>query len=196
MKDNTLKIKRFSKNPFVHGMVIKTKKARITVGEFGSESNIGIVNYETGEISSPAGTVVAGVREVDDAMFIKLFTQNIALMMDFKSQGNKAFGFLMWAVQAYAMRKDLVQLDDHTRDEFLKVNPGLAFSRRTMYQGLSQLEKAQIIAKASKPGFYFINPNFIFNGDRVRFITEIRRKQKSRAEELEEVGQQRLPSFD
>lgn len=177
-------IVRYEKNPFLEQTTITTKKSRITIGT----SDDVIVNTSTGDISA---TNVVAVKEVDDAMFIKLFTQNIGLMTGLQAQGVKALSFLMWAVQNYAMRKDVVQLDDMTREDFL-TNNNIAFSRRTMYQGLSQLEKAQIIAKARKAGFYFINPNFLFNGDRVRFVTEIRRKSKNKQAQLEEQGQTRL----
>lgn len=180
------KVKKYETNPFVEGMSIKVKKKHVTIGK----GNNVLLDQQTGEVSA---TNVVAVREVDDCQFIKLFTQNVSLMMGFNAAGNKAFGFLMWAVQRYAMRKDLVQLDDYTRKDFVADN-NIVFSDRTMYQGLKQLEEAQIIAKALKPGFYFINPNFIFNGDRIRFVTEIRRKSAAdkRREALEEAGQQRL----
>lgn len=50
----------------------------------------------------------------------------------------------------------------------------------TFKRGLNELEKAQIIAKTMRQGRYFINPNFVFNGDRVAFSTVIERKRESR----------------
>ncbi|WP_259272006.1 hypothetical protein [Klebsiella pneumoniae] len=38
------------------------------------------------------------------------------------------------------------------------------------------MEKAKIIAKTMRQGRYFINPNFVFNGDRIAFTTVIERK--------------------
>jgi hypothetical protein len=34
-----------------------------------------------------------------------------------------------------------------------------------IFQGLAELEAAQIIAKHMRQGWYFINPDFVFNGD-------------------------------
>lgn len=34
--------------------------------------------------------------------------------------------------------------------------------------------RSKIEAPSAKVGAYYINPNFIFNGDRVRFITDIK----------------------
>jgi hypothetical protein len=41
---------------------------------------------------------------------------------------------------------------------------------------LAELVKAQIIAKTMRQGRYFINPNFLFNGDRIAFTTVIERE--------------------
>lgn len=186
-KSSYNKLIKYKVNPFLEEgtQTISTRKRHVLVGRGDSI----LLHPESGEVEA---TNIMAVREVDDAQFIKLFTQNIGLMMGFNAAGIKALGFLMWAVQRYAMRKDIVQLDTYTREEFVNDNDGLVFSERTMYQGIPQLIDAKIIARHVKPGFYFINPNFIFNGDRVRFITEIRRKKVSKTEELEAAGQMRL----
>jgi hypothetical protein len=37
--------------------------------------------------------------------------------------------------------------------------------------GLNELEQSQIIAKHIRQGWYYINPNFVFNGDRIAFTS-------------------------
>ncbi|MFY0838350.1 hypothetical protein ACA371_28650, partial [Klebsiella pneumoniae] len=54
--------------------------------------------------------------------------------------------------------------------------PPLRLSLATMKRGINELEKAKIIAKTMRKSFYFINPNFLFNGDRVAFTTVIERE--------------------
>lgn len=58
------------------------------------------------------------------------------------------------------------------------------------------MEKAQIVAKTMRQGRYFINPNFVFNGDRIAFTTVIERKKReselTEQEQLEAQVQQRL----
>ena len=58
--------------------------------------------------------------------------------------------------------------------------PPLRLSTATFLRGLAELVKAQIIAKTMRQGWYFINPNFIFNGDRVAFTTVIERTKRTR----------------
>lgn len=38
-----------------------------------------------------------------------------------------------------------------------------------------------------RKGFYFINPNFVFNGDRIAFTTLIERKQQDKPEQIDLV---------
>lgn len=163
---------RYEENPFLDGgnTVVTTRKKNILIGR-GDDVWL---NQETGEQQT---TNVIAVREVDDAQFVKLFTQNLQLMLELTAAGNKAFVFLLWAVQR-AVSKDFVSLGNYELDEFLKENSTYKMSEATMRRGLSELVRAKIIAHSKKSGNYFINPNFIFNGDRVRFITEIRRKSR------------------
>jgi DNA-binding GntR family transcriptional regulator len=58
--------------------------------------------------------------------------------------------------------------------------PPLRLSSATFLRGLAELVKAQIIAKTMRQGWYFINPNFMFNGDRIAFTTVIERAKRNR----------------
>ncbi|MCV5778367.1 replication/maintenance protein RepL, partial [Escherichia coli] len=95
--------------------------------------------------------------------------------------GIKAFGVLVWSVQNSALSKDEVDLDTLVLEAFLQCQVSaskqpLRLSLATFKRGLNELEKAKIIAKTMRQGRYFINPNFVFNGDRIAFTTVIERK--------------------
>jgi hypothetical protein len=102
------------------------------------------------------------------------------MTFDLSSPGIKAFSVLLWVVQNRALSKDEVDLDVLTLEAFLKYHkdkePPLKLSPATFRRGISELEKAQIVAKTLRQGRYFINPNFVFNGDRIAFTTLIERK--------------------
>lgn len=51
---------------------------------------------------------------------------------------------------------------------------------RTFQRGLAEQEKAKIIARNVRHDRYFINPNFVFNGDRLAFTRLIERDRKER----------------
>jgi DNA-binding GntR family transcriptional regulator len=56
----------------------------------------------------------------------------------------------------------------------------MKLSIATFKRGINELENAKIIAKTIRKGWYFINPNFIFNGDRIAFTTVIERTKRTR----------------
>lgn len=163
---------RFSKNPFTRDLVVPMKNKQVQISVLGADNNI-VINQDTGEYLG--GTSVITYKRVDQMQFIKLFTQNIRLAFELTQSGQKALYVLFWAVQNEAGR-DLVLLDSYTLEEFLKVHPELDMSLPTFKRGLAELVKAQILAMNARKGFYYINPNFIFNGDRVAFTTVLERE--------------------
>lgn len=183
---------RYKTNPFLEGMLIPVKGKQIKLSKLGRDDNV-LINHGTGEV---LGTHVTTYRKVDGEQFVKLFTANIALTFDLSGAGIKAFSVVLWAVQKCALSKDEVDLDVLMLQEFTEAHrenePPLKLSQGTFWRGLAELVKAQIIAKTMRQGRYFINPNFIFNGDRIAFTTVIERKKGTDKERLESMGQQRL----
>jgi len=167
---------RYETNPFLEDMVVPVKGRRVRLSALGKDENV-LINQATGEVR---GTHITTYKQVDGEQFVKLFTANVAMTFEFSSAGIKAFGVLLYAVQNKALSKDEVDLDAITLGDFLKHHadnkPPLALSIPTFKRGLNELEASKIIAKTLRQGRYFINPNFIFNGDRVAFTTLIERK--------------------
>lgn len=180
------KVIRHDHNPFIEGMVVPIKGQAVKMSKLGKDDNI-LVNQSTGEIQ---GTHITTYKKVDAEQFVKLFTANIALTFDLKAAGIKAFNILVWVLQSRAIERDLIPLDKIVLDEFIKIHedrkPPLKISQPTFWRGLAELEKAQIIAKHLRQGWYYINPNFVFNGDRIAFTTLIERK-KSKDENQREL---------
>lgn len=170
-----MSLQRYKENPFLNNMQINTSTKQVTVSSLGKDDNI-LVNQATGEIN---GTSVVTYKKVDDAEFVKLFSANIALTFDLRSAGIKTFSVLVWMVQHRAIGKDIVILDHMALEEWCEIHEPKSISHATFKRGLNELEKSKIIAKTMRKGSYFINPNFVFNGDRIAFSTVIERKKKS-----------------
>lgn len=170
---------RYKSNPFAVDMMVPVRGKQVKLSPLGSESNV-LVNQATGEVH---GTHVTTFKRVDGQQFIKLFTANIGLTFDLSSAGIKTFGVLLWSVQKSAISKDEVDMDALVLEDFVEAHSDsskpLMLSSATFKRGLNELEKAQIIAKTMRKGRYFINPNFVFNGDRIAFTTLIERKKES-----------------
>jgi len=180
-----MSLQRYETNPFIADMVIPVKGKQVKVSSIGKEDNI-VVNQSTGEVQ---GTHLTTYKKVDGAQFVKLFTANIALTFELSAAGIKSFTLLLWVVQHKAISKDEVDLDKLMLDSFVSAHEGgskpLKLSLATFKRGINELEKAQIIAKTLRKGRYFINPNFVFNGDRIAFTTLIERADKESKEQSE-----------
>lgn len=168
-----MKVVRYKTNPFLEDFAIKKKDKMVKVSVLGKENNV-LVNNDTGEV---VGTHTIAIKKVDSEQFIKLFTQNIAWAFDLSSAGIKAFTVVAWIVQNEALNKDTIVISAYSIEEFNARNQK-SISLQTFYRGLRELEKNKIIAKHQAQALYFINPNFIFNGDRVVFTTIIEREKE------------------
>ena len=133
-------------------MIVPGKNRQVRLSKLGKDDNI-LINQDTGEI---LGTHVTTL---------------------------KVFSVLIWAVQYSALSKDEVDLDLLVLEAFTEANkdkePPLMLSPATFRRGINELEKAQIVAKTLRQGRYFINPNFVFNGDRIAFTTLIERRKSA-----------------
>ena len=164
-------LNRFIENPFIDGMEIQLGSKSVRVSPMGKDENI-LVNKVTGEVS---GTHIVARKSLDKTKFLKTYADYMAFTFDLTKAGNKALRVVMWAIKEYAVGKDKVDLGKYTYQEFLKyyedTSPPLVLSYSTFTRGLAELEKAKIIAKTMRTGRYFLNPNCMFNGDRIAFST-------------------------
>jgi hypothetical protein len=172
------KVVRYKENPFIEGMSMEVGSKLINVSTLGKDNNI-LVSQVTGEVT---GTHVVARKRVDKAKFVKAFSDYMAFTFDLTKAGNKALRVVMWAAKEYAIGKDKVDLGRYMYEEFLETyadsEPPLVLSYSTYNRGLAELEKAKIIAKTMRTGHYFLNPDCLFNGDRIAFTTILERKPK------------------
>lgn len=179
---------RYESNPFLSEMTfnLANKNIKITAGNgLGIDENI-VINQKTGEV---AGTHVVAHKKVDSTKFVKAFADYFSFTFDLTKAGNKALRVVMYALSNTSISKDVVILDNHTRESFLKkhqgIEPPLTLSEPTFRRGLSELEKAKVIAKTMRKGSYYINPSVMFNGDRIAFSTIIEKGEQQTEMELE-----------
>ncbi len=172
-------------NPFMSGGGVQTRTRRIT----NKRGDMMLVNRD-GVIQSE----IAGFwesEEVDSTKFVKLFVNGVKALAELTSAGTKVFELLYIEMQT-RIGKDQVYLSYTALDE----DRQLTISRATYKRGLSELIEKRFLAAMPAVGWYWVNPDFIWNGDRLAFVKEYRRKVISKdeqmREELEQRGQQRL----
>lgn len=172
----------YKENPFTQSLTVKTRSKTVTIqASDRMNTEYAIVNQDTHEVKS---THIATYKQVDDDQFVKLFTQNIAMIFDLNQAARKTLDMIMHVMQRTAISKDEVYIDDNVRADFTEMF-SLKLSKTTMYRGLTELESANIIAKSVKTNIYFLNPNIVFNGDRLVLTQAIERNR-----DIESYGDQ------
>lgn len=159
---------RYSTNPFLSDLEIKVASKNTIFKSSKKE----YVDSDTGEIVNAKFTKTVSV---DRERFIKIFSGMVGHMLELNSAGTKTLGLLLWVLQNGKPNADKIRLDIEVLNGFSKVYE-FVISRTVFFSGLKQLENRRIIAKASVLGYYWINPSFIFNGDRVALTQIIERK--------------------
>jgi hypothetical protein len=173
-----MKVERHKSNPFTRP-VINTKKKMVMVSN-GKQ----LVDTNTGEIENI--THIVSYKEVDNEEYIKFYTGNIALTFDLTSAGNKAFIIILVVTQKEAIGKDEIYINDEVAVSYAE-ELDVKISASTFRRGIKELINKQIIAKSTKTNIYFINPNLIFNGDRVAFTQAVSKRKINSAEEQLEM---------
>lgn len=175
----------YKENPFIEGIGY-SKSKRTEVLYTGEKA---IVNMRTGEVDDEDHLAVARIKYVDSDQFVKLYVNYIYIFFELGHPAQKVARFVLEQVAKRALGKGEVLLSFSEYAEFYKGQKGV--SRPTFMRGLQELALKELIAKSPNANIWWINPAMVFNGDRARFITEIRKK-KSKSATLEDRGQQRL----
>lgn len=147
-----------------------------------------IVSEGTGEIVAHAGFWQA--QEVDKTQFVKLYINGVKAFKELTGAGTRVFEVLYLQVQA-GIGKDVVYLSFHDIDQLTT-----PMSESTFMRGMKELIQKGFIAESMSSNRYFLNPDYMWNGDRLAFVKEFRVKgsqsDQSKRDALEAAGQQRL----
>lgn len=152
----------YDKNPFMVEMTTKTK--RVT----NKRGDMMLVNNETGEIQGN----IAGfweAEEVDSTKFVKLFIKGVQALKELTGAGTKVFEVLYLRVQEN-IGKDQVFMAFSSVDQTLT-----PMSNPTYDRGMREVLEKGFIAATPTQGWYWLNPSFVWNGDRLAFVKEYRR---------------------
>lgn len=130
---------------------------------------------------------------VDSERFVKLFVAQLDVFFDLKPGSIKLMTALIDELsQARYQNGDQIYLNYNRVVEYFERKGAKAPAKGTFFNAMSELTEKGFVAPSVDTNLWFINPAIFFNGDRVRFVTELRRKRVSRQEELEAAGQKRL----
>ena len=165
-------IEKHLENPFlkeaireIDGNVVKKYKS---CSGYDQRAVLQAIDPKTGEVLGH--TTFLRQIEVDEEKFAKLYLANFSAFFELKSSAIKVFGYIL---QQLIPGNDMILffIDDCMEYTGYK-------NKTSIYDGISDLISAGIIARARKDTIYFINPLVVFNGNRVTFAKSYIRKKR------------------
>lgn len=151
----------YEENPFM--MEVQTKTRRVT----NKRGDMMLVSNEGEIVSNVAGFWEA--EEVDATKFVKLFVKGVKALKELTAAGTKVFEVLYLRVQEN-IGKDQVFMALSSVDQALT-----PMSEATYTRGMRELVAKGFIAATPTQGWFWLNPSFVWNGDRLAFVKEYRK---------------------
>lgn len=155
---------RHDKNPFIANAAANSKSGSKRLSNKKGDKYM--IISEHGEAIAPAG--FHEVVEIDKTQFVKLYINGVKAFQGLKSAGGKVFELIYRAVQD-APGTDRIWL------HFMEIEQNITpISRATFDRGMTELLEKGFIAESTTPGAYFLNIDYLFNGNRLAFVKEYR----------------------
>lgn len=179
----------YPENPFLDGVGYNQRK-RTEILYDGKQA---VIHSESGEVLQDHLSV-ARVRLVDADQFVKIYVANLHVFFDLGKPAQRVCEFVLHQIGHRSMGRGEVLLNYSEYEAYCAGRTG--GTRQTFMRGVQELAAKRLIAKSPTNGIWWLNPAVAFNGDRARFITEVRKVKMTasqKAAQLEKEGQQRLP---
>lgn len=166
-------------NPWAGELVHTIKKGR-RITAFASTKHA-LVNQTTGEVSEDVA--VMGVQKVvDQENFIKVFGAGMAGVFELAKPAQDVFLAIMRIYLQQSGRTDQLYFNHPMLVEYW----GYTKSRASFNNGVNELcVKGFIAPVEAMDSLYWVNPNLIYKGDRMRIVTEYVRAGSRAAKQLE-----------
>lgn len=164
----------YDKNPFMVEVFSRTR--RVT----NKRGDMALISSETGEIQNN----IAGfweAKEVDSSKFVKLFVQGVKALKELTGAGTKVFEVLYFRVQEN-IGKDQIQMAFASVDQ--TVTP---MSEATYSRGMREILEKGFIAATPVQGTFWLNPSFVWNGDRLAFVKEYRKTSNNKPQKIDDT---------
>lgn len=186
-----MKLSEFEKNtenPFLKEAIQQVEKNVVkkikTMGGTDKKAILQAVNNE-GEILGH--TQFVKQIEVDEDQFAKIYLSNFSAFFDLQQSSIKVFGYILTQLKP---NKDEFIFD---REECMQYTEYK--SDTSVFKGLTELLKNNIIARGKTDYRYFINPMIFFNGNRITFAkTYIKKREES--ENIKPAQKELISNFE
>lgn len=158
-------VQLYKTNPFIGVAAINTKQGVKRITNKTGDKML-VVSENTGEVFGGAGFWQA--QEVDKTQFVKLYVNGVKAFKELTGAGTKVFEVFYLEVQKQ-IGKDRVYLS------YSAINHDITpMSSATYDRGMRELLAKKFLAPTVVQGWFYINPDYVFNGDRLAFVKEFR----------------------
>ena len=161
------KSKKWETNPFLSALLQESETKVQKIASPLKDDDLLLVSKTTGELPANANVGVIFSRKVEANEFIKVYVNGIAALFGLSKAGQKVFSLLYSQLSGMDGKdKDTVTLyyaalPRETQDKI---------SYRVFNKGINDLINVGFIAESLAPSQFFINPTYIFNGNRLAMI--------------------------
>lgn len=189
MSSKSLIKQRYAENPFAseEGFRVPLKnKSEIIQTDGPAAVTVGSEQIAVAQIRR--------IMTVDSDPFVKLFTAELNRFFDLTPTALRIVTVLIQNIGRIRLGEgDQVYITEKSIGDTLSEHGITPPSSATYYRAMEELIAKGFVAPSTNTPLYYINPAIFFNGDRIRFVTELRKKKLTAQEKLEAAGQKSLP---
>lgn len=180
---NNMSYQVYSENPSIEMAMINTKKGVRAIFSKDSETSISVSH---GDDMKSVALDFSRKCVIDKDKFIKLYIHSFPVLSDLKNSTKLFFQYILTSL-SNETNQDRLYIAYKDYQEKAKRNPIFpSISQPTFSRCLRELLDLGILFKSTLPNLYFVNIAYVFNGDRLRFLTEYQlKKDKDEAEQIE-----------
>jgi hypothetical protein len=157
--------KRYGRNPSVPEGGYMPEVRRRPVKIPGSDTGVKFVDDTTGELVGSGVRHFMKFEEVDASKFVKLFLDGMKQAAGLKPKS----GMVLFEI-VYRLLQERPNTDEVALSWRLAADMGYTIPERTFRDGLRQLLEKEFLYESLVEGVYFVNIQYMFNGDRLTFI--------------------------
>ena len=157
---------KYEANPFLVAADNNTKQSVRKISNSSGDRHL-LVNEGTGEVIAGAG--FWHTQDVDTTQFVKLYVNGVKAFKELSGAGTKVFEVLYTRVQE-SIGRDFLYISYQEIDQ--EVSP---MSKATFMKGMKELIVKSFLAESMVQNKYYLNPDYMWNGDRLAFVKEYRK---------------------
>ncbi|MDD3466424.1 MAG: hypothetical protein PHE67_04665 [Campylobacterales bacterium] len=152
----------FKNNPSVQTAITSMKTGVKRISNAKGDEMI-VANATTGEIVAGIGLGFHQKVKVDKTQFVKLYIQGVSAFTGLSKTGARILEMVI-SESHQNPGKDLLFISPANALEYFVI------PKQTYMRGIKELLEREVLFETMNENWYFINVNYMFNGDRLAFL--------------------------